>query len=155
MNEQQIKEWYSQRVPLSGRLSDYAMLIGQNNMVLSSLWTKQTASPLTVPPRQNRVGIWCFCDANANGVGNSRVVFSFSDDAGNSLVDYSILSSVVDALGTTQAIMQYNPLLLNVTDIGPIIQRRIDISRTGATFFINLVELIMSPKCCDYIGGMK
>lgn len=154
MTEKEIKDWYAKRVPLSGRISDYAILVGQNNQALQSIPTLgATGVAVTLPPRQNRVAVAVLADVTLQTAA-MKADFRFRDANGNTLISHTVFLKLIDTGAATPSPFTYNPLLCTVVDYGPIIQQQLfGSAQTGLIW--SIVEVLMNPKCCEYIGGSK
>lgn len=154
MIEQQIKDFYARRIPVSGRLSDYAMLVGQNNQVLSYITAAVPAGSdgLLIPVNPNRVALSVHAFGSfGNSAGEAYLQFERPVD--NIIYQHSILIKSQVGLGTELAVFSYTPFVGTVLEFGPMIQELVRIFTDVTNIDVFVHQLIMSPRCCDYIGG--
>jgi len=153
MDEQGIQEWWAKRVPFSGRLSDYAMLIGQNNRALQSNPKSFLGTTLFLGPNPNRISV-CASAQIINSISADVVTFQILGlDLSTVVYEEEILLRQLNVGATDLVVQNYNPVRCNILDFGSLIQNAMRINCTVARLLF-LIEVTMNPKCCNYIGGM-
>jgi hypothetical protein len=153
MDEQGIKEWWAKRVPFSGRLSDYAMLVGQNNRAQQSKsFQTVSAATITFGPDPNRIAVLAAaiiagtttamdCEVRAR---NLQGVVTFN---------HQLVWKEADVALVTPSPILYVPLMIDILKMGPDLQSTWELQ--GSTGVVaTLTFITFNPKCCDYIGGM-
>lgn len=155
MTEQEQKQWYANRIPYAGDLAAYAMLIGQNNRVLQSVTYKsvEPTGDIIVPANPNRVAVVVGSSSHTH-IGSGLVFRILRRGTTEILFNTDISRSRSDAVLGAHFGWHYT-LILTVLTIGPCIQEDLRVLKGGTDFLATLVEVLMNPKCCDYLGGTK
>lgn len=155
MDEKAIKQFFSDRVPLTGRLSDYVLTIGQHNRVLSTRQHNTSGNNLLIiPPNPNRVSIFASC-LLSDSVSAQRAVIRFLNPNGIPIFHHTLIHQHPVDPGIIPPTLTYNPLILSTLDVGDLIQLSITLQVTAGNTTAYLNELFMTPICCEYIGGMQ
>lgn len=155
MTNDEIKMWYAQRVPISGRLSDYALTIAQNNRVLQRRTIAMAAiNSVVLRSQRNRISLSVY--THFTPVASAADVWvEIRDDAGNILFAHNLLSKQADVALVTPSPFQYSPLVMGVLDFGDLVQQNVFFGTGAGNPVLYLTEITMNPLCCEYIGGVE
>ena len=161
MSEQSIVEFYKHRMQYAATLVDYSLGIGQNNRIIESnaIPAKAyNAAAVILGPNPNRVGLTIALGTQVAPTTARQDSVLFVDDtpASNGLFEWLYYSKEADIAAVTPSPAVYKPFRETILTIGPVIQRKLIANQPfGLSLIISVCELVMVPKCCDYLGGMK
>lgn len=155
MTNDEIRKWYGGRVPLSGALSDYAILIGQNNRVLQSKQTILTAdNSNAVRANRNRVFIGFTLSVSIPTAAVNATIVA-KNAAGTTIWEHDIFDKAVDTAAVTPSPFVYVPIFLNVKDWGDLVQQTFGVLGITGVGACVISETTFVPSCCEYIGGAE
>jgi hypothetical protein len=144
-----LPKWWTftdSKIPLPGKLTDYAALVQRYNRTLFSRSTQfATAGPTTVNPDTNRVGLVAACDITVPTT-VQNVKLQLQAQGGVVLFSHSLFAKAVDTAAVTPSPFSYVPLNLTALDLGPFIQQSIVVSGASAGIVVSLVELFINPS---------
>jgi hypothetical protein len=152
MNEQQIKDFYAYRVALSGRLSDYALLVGQNNMAVQTKTFQCPANAsVTALPNANRICVSVFALFTPSTTAAQGKIDWLNPD-GTVAWSHTVYSKILDIASVTPSPFLYFPYTFNILEFGNFVQQPYKLTSNDASVSLSALEMSFVPKCCEYLG---
>lgn len=135
-----------QKVTYGALLADFFASVGQRNRLLVAR-AVVVANGLVGAPNANRVGVSVGIDLTTIPAAGGFCTFGFKDAGGNVVWQSSIFSKVADVALVTPSPWNYSPLLVNVMQLGNIIQQQPFVSTNLAPLtIIAVAELLFASS---------
>lgn len=147
-----VPEWLStwwrgqdQRIPLPGRLTDYAALVGRYNRTLTNRFTKG-AIPATInlPADTNRVGLLVTATF-IPGAAAINGVMQILDASATSIWSHQVISKEADVAAVTPSPFTYKPIYLDVAHHGPMVGLNIFLLANSVIGW-SVAEVLLNPS---------
>ena len=149
MDFQTLLQWWAgkrDRVPLPGRVTDYAALVGRYNRSLVSVpipFVNGTANPANT----NRVGLYVFAKGfSAVTIQSSVSIRLLQPDGVTVAINSDIAAKEADVALVTPTTPIYVPFRETILTLGPVIRNAYIIDVVGANLFAFVLEVLINPE---------
>ena len=149
MDFQTLLKWWAgkrDRVPLPGRVTDYAALVGRYNRSLVSV-AMPFANGIANPANTNRVGLYVYAHGFSQVTVQAQVdIRLLQPDGVTTALTSDIAAKEADVALVTPTTPIYVPFRETILTLGPLIRNAYIIDISGGNLFASVIEVLINPE---------